>query len=159
MAYQPQPGYGGENALGGRDHLTHLINGHHQAMLSSADPNITAAHSKHLAMLTALQAKQQAGRPQGGPGGPVAEPGANPEPRPAYGFGGPQFDQTSSDAEGAAGASALLAALFPPRQITAQNAVNPAVLAGAGGMPPPQTYPHPLNPILAALLGHGAVGG
>lgn len=125
--------------------LSGLIGQTHRAMVDHPGAEETALFAKHLADLTRQQAKNHAqatpaggyGPHAGGPaGGPVASALAEP---------------SVSDAEGAAGASALLQALFP------QSVGAGHLVAGGGtvGLPraPASFVPSPV----VAALGHGAV--
>lgn len=131
----------------------HLISAVHRAMLLHPSAKHTNQYAKILSTLTGLQESDHANMtPQGGygpntgsvAGGPVQQALAEP---------------SQSDAEGAAGAAALLAQLFPPVNLQTQTPVSGLghLLAGgtAAGLPraPARFVP---GPTLAAL-GHGAI--
>ena len=131
----------------------HLIGAVHRAMLLHPSARHTNQYAKILSTLTGLQEQDhQNMTPAGGygpntgsvAGGPVQQALAEP---------------SQSDAEGAAGAAALLAQLFPPTNLATQpqGAGLGRLLAGgtAAGLPqaPARFVPSPV----VAALGHGAV--
>lgn len=126
-----------------------LISAIHEAILAHPHPEYKATYSKLLQPLLTLQAKAHAtGTPSGGYGGNQGDVAGGPVAQQA---------PANTDAQGLAGASAILSALFPPANYQTTSPLAAALAFGARNQGLPAAQAPVMHPAGLAALGHRAV--